>query len=124
VDRRRNHLSKTAISEVLNVISRSPNTLQPARLCAADFAVFFGLQDGKCRIGATNAEADFIKVARENPVVPTRKSCTGRAVLERCTVHVLDGHHSLRFGAIPYLPPRPSLAALAWSLCQATNDGF
>jgi signal transduction histidine kinase len=90
---------QTAISDVLNVISRSPNALQPvldtivqtaARLCAADFAVFFRLQDGKCHIGASNAEADFIKHAKENPIVPTRASCTGRAVLERRTVHVLD----------------------------------
>src|SRR5262249_38148839 len=88
-----------AISEVLNIISRSPNELQPvldtivqtaARLCKAEFAAFFRLQEGKCHIGATNAEADFIKVARENPFVPTRASCTGRAVLERRTVHILD----------------------------------
>jgi two-component system NtrC family sensor kinase len=90
---------QTAISDVLNVISRSPNTLQPvldtivrtaARLCGADFAVFFRLHEGRCHIGASNAEADFITHAREHPIVPTRESCTGRAVLERHTVHVLD----------------------------------
>ena len=84
---------------MLNVISRSPNALQPvldtivqtaARLCNADFAVFFRLSDGKCRIGASNGEADFIKFARQHPFVPTRASCTGRAMLERRTVHVLD----------------------------------
>jgi GAF domain-containing protein len=90
---------QTAISDVLNVISRSPNALQPvldtivqtaSRLCNADFAVFFRLRDGKCCIGASNGESDFIKFAREHPFVPTRASCTGRAVLERRTVHVLD----------------------------------
>ena len=90
---------QTAISDVLNVISRSPNKLQPvldtlvqtaARLCEADFSVFFRLHEGKCHIGASNAEDDFIKFARENPFVPTRSSCSGRALLERRTVHVLD----------------------------------
>ena len=90
---------QTATSEVLSVISSSPGELQPvldtivqtaARLCKADFAMFFRLHEGKCYVGATNAEADIIKVAREHPIVPTRASCTGRAVLERRAVHVLD----------------------------------
>ena len=90
---------QTAISDVLNVISRSPNMLQPvldtlvqtaARLCEADFSVFFRLHEGKCHIGASSAEDDFIKFARENPFVPTLSSCSGRALLERRTVHVVD----------------------------------
>ena len=92
---------QTAISEVLNVISRSPNQLQPvldtivqtaARLCEAEYSVFFRQQDdARYRIAAANnAEAEFIKFAREHPFEPTRASCTGRAVLERRTIHVLD----------------------------------
>ena len=90
---------QTAISDVLNVISRSPNALQPvlhtivqtaARLCEAEFSAFFRFHEGKCHIAASNAEDDFIKFAREHPFIPTRASCTGRAVLERRTVHVLD----------------------------------
>jgi two-component system, NtrC family, sensor kinase len=90
---------QTAISNVLNVLSRSPSELQPAldaivqtaaRLCEADFAVFFRLQEGKCYIGASNAADDYIRFARENPFVPTPSSCSGRALLERRTVHVLD----------------------------------
>src|SRR6516162_2223576 len=102
-----------AISEVLNIISRSPNELQPvldtivqtaARLCKAEFAAFFRLQEGKCHIGATNAEANFIKVARENPFVPTRASCTGRAVLERRTVHILDASTDPEYAMPDYQP--------------------
>jgi GAF domain-containing protein len=52
--------------------------------------VFFRLHEGKCHIGASNAEDDFIKFARENPFVPTLSSCSGRALLERRTVHVVD----------------------------------
>jgi GAF domain-containing protein len=90
---------QTAMSDVLNVISRSPNVLQSvldtivqtaARLCEAEFSVFFRLREGLCHIAASNAEADFIKFAREHPFIPTRASCSGRAVLERRTVHVLD----------------------------------
>jgi GAF domain-containing protein len=90
---------QTAISNVLNVISRSPSELQPvldtivqtaAHLCGADFAVFFRLNEGKCYISASNAEDDFIKFAREHPFVPAPSSCSGRALLERRTVHVLD----------------------------------
>jgi signal transduction histidine kinase len=92
---------QTAISDVLNVISRSPNELQPVldsivktstRLCEAEYSVFFRRQDdGSYRIAATNnTEAEFIKVAREYPFEPTRASCTGRAVLERRTIHILD----------------------------------
>ena len=82
---------QTAISAVLNVISRSPNELQPvldtivqtaARLCEADFSVVFRLHEGRCHIGASNyAENDFINFAKKNPFIPTRASCTGRALL-------------------------------------------
>ena len=52
---------QTATSEVLNVISRSPNELRrvldailqtAGRLCEADYACFFKLQDGKYHVAA------------------------------------------------------------------------
>jgi GAF domain-containing protein len=90
---------QTAISDVLSVISRSPNTLQPvldtivrtaARLCDAEFSVIFRLSEGKCYFAAGVAPPDFIDFLKQNPFDVTRTSCTGRAVLERRTVHVRD----------------------------------
>src|SRR5262249_8901243 len=62
---------QTAISDVLNVISRSPNELQPvidailqtaARLCEAEHALFFKLQDGKYHlVGSNNVGAHYVE---------------------------------------------------------------
>src|SRR5262249_50083251 len=102
---------QTAISDVLNVISRSPNTLQPvldtivqtaARLCAAEFSVVFRLYEGKCHIAAGNAQDEFIEFLREHPIIPTRASCTGRAVLEQRTVHVLDASNDPEYAMPDY----------------------
>ena len=91
---------QTATSEVLNVISRSPNELQPVldailqtagRLCEADYACFFKLQDGKYHLAASNnAGADYIKFLSENPISPDRASCVGRAAVEHRTAHIPD----------------------------------
>ena len=91
---------QTATSEVLNVISRSPNELQPVlnailqtagRLCEAEYACFFKLQDGKYHVAASNnAEAAYIKFLSEHPISPDRASCVGRAAVERRTVHMPD----------------------------------
>ena len=90
---------QTAISDVLSVISRSPNTLQPvldtivrtaARLCDAEFSVVFKLSEGKCYFAAGVAPATFVDFLKQNPISITRASCTGRAMLERRTVHVHD----------------------------------
>jgi GAF domain-containing protein len=91
---------QTATSEVLNVISRSPNELQrvldtilktAGRLCEADYACFFKLQDGKYHVAAANnAEAAYVKFVLEHPITPDRTSCVGRAAVERRTVHMPD----------------------------------
>jgi GAF domain-containing protein len=89
-----------AISDVLNVISRSPNELQPvidailqtaARLCEAEYALFWRLQDGAYHLaGASNADAAFVKHCAEHPIRPGRGSVAGRTALEQKTVHIPD----------------------------------
>src|SRR5262245_12144412 len=91
---------QTATSEVLSVISRSPNDLQPVfdtiariaqRLCQAEHA--FVLQQGEggyCLVAANDAVLDWVTALKANPLLPDRGSLTGRVALERSTVHVDD----------------------------------
>jgi hypothetical protein len=71
-------LSEGRCSEVLNVISRSPSELRPVldailqtagRLCEAEYAHFFKLQDGKYHLaGSNNAEAEYVKYLSKHPI--------------------------------------------------------
>jgi GAF domain-containing protein len=93
---------QTATGGVLDVISRSPNELQPVldtivqtaqRLCQSDRAQFFRLDNGKYRLAAyqgTNPE--FLNYLAENPIStePGSGSTTGKAARERRTIHVGD----------------------------------
>src|SRR5262245_44575896 len=91
---------QTAISDVLDVISRSPNELQPvldtivqtaSRLCDAEFAVIYMLRDDKYHlVAADNTEAAVVKYASEHPTAVGRGSLVGRTALERKTVHIPD----------------------------------
>jgi hypothetical protein len=71
---------QTATSEVLNLISRSPNQLQPvldsivataANLCQADFAMIHTLEHGRFRLVAAN------KVFLPIPIIPDGSRRTG-----------------------------------------------
>ena len=89
---------QTATSEVLKVISGSPTDIQPvldamgenaARLCEANNAVIFRLQDNLLRqvasyghIPTTSHPVDGLPVSRD--------TVTGRAVFERRPIHVHD----------------------------------
>jgi two-component system, NtrC family, sensor kinase len=91
---------QTATSEVLRVISRSPNQLQPvldsivataAELCHADFAMIHTFEHGRFRLVAANkVEANYIKWLARNPPGADRGSISGRVVAERATVHIPD----------------------------------
>src|SRR5262245_21100925 len=89
---------QTAISDVLNVISRSPNELQAVidailqtagRLCEAEHALFFKLQDGKYHlVGSNNVGAHYVEYLFEHSITPGRGSLVGRTAVERKTVHL------------------------------------
>jgi transcriptional regulator with GAF, ATPase, and Fis domain len=89
---------QTATSEVLNVISRSPNQLQPvldsivataAALCQADFAMIHRFENGKFSLVAANkANADYVRWLAQNPPAADRGSISGRVVAECATVHM------------------------------------
>ena len=84
---------QTATAEILRVISRSPADLQPvmdavaesaARLCGADNVVVYRLDNGVLRVMAVHGpwRAEAIPLGRAVP--------SGRAVIDRVTVHVPD----------------------------------
>jgi signal transduction histidine kinase len=91
---------QTAISNVLGVISRSPNELQlvldaivetAARLCQADRGAIWRLIDGKFQFGAACAHsAEVIDFVRNNPPPTGPTSMTGRTVIEKQTLVVED----------------------------------
>jgi signal transduction histidine kinase len=92
---------QTAISDVLGVISRSPNQLQPvldtiiriaSRLCKSDNAYVFRLERGKYHVVAHNqTDPDYLKYLIENPVDPDQMgSITAKAAREGRTIHVPD----------------------------------
>jgi GAF domain-containing protein len=91
---------RTATSEVLNVISRSPSELQPvldsivataAALCQANYAMIHRFEHGRFRlVAANNVQADYVKWLAQNPAKADRGSIAGRAVIERSTIHIPD----------------------------------
>jgi len=92
---------QTATSDVLEVISTSPNDVKPVleaiavtsgRLCQADDAHIFLLSDGKYRLAAVNnPDMEWVRVLYDNPLtVDTPGSVTARAIREKGVVHIED----------------------------------
>ena len=93
---------QTATSDVLKTISRSTFDLQTvlqtlvesaARLCDADKATITR-QKGEFfyRAESYGFSAAFMDSVRDVPVLPERRSASGRALLEGTVVHIPDAH--------------------------------
>jgi two-component system, NtrC family, sensor kinase len=101
-----------ATSAILAVISSSTTELQPildtivrtaSRMCDAEFALIYKLQDGKYHLAATNNTAeDFVNYASEHPLVPGRGSLIGRTTLEQKPIHLPDCLADPEYEALEY----------------------
>src|SRR5205814_10435574 len=90
---------QTATSEILRVISHSPTDLSKvlntvaesaARLCGARDAMIFRLDGGVLRPVANFGSNPAFRIGSDAVVTLTRGSVSGRAVIDRQTIHVHD----------------------------------
>ena len=99
---------QTATADVLNVISRSPNNLQPVmdtivhtarRLCQSEYAMMLQCgDDGIFRIAAhSNVSEEFIDWMQKNPVKAGDGSAVGIVATEKQTIHLPDALADPRF---------------------------
>ncbi|MGE4013667.1 MAG: GAF domain-containing protein, partial [Alphaproteobacteria bacterium] len=91
---------EAATREVLALVSLSTHQVKPVldriaeisgKLCRADTTNIWALEDGKFRLAATDRmEPAFAEFLAHNPSELSRATASGRAVLERRTVHIHD----------------------------------
>ncbi len=113
---------QTATSEVLKVIGRSTFDVQPVfetlagnavALCAAERGLIFRFDGQVLRYAVgCNVSPELRAFFEGNPPVPGRESNSGRAVLERRTIHNLDvrSDPEYRYGGSEVDPYRTVLA--------------
>jgi GAF domain-containing protein len=100
---------QTATSDVLKVISRSPKDLQPVLdaiietahdLCQADYGIFWKLGEGGLYHVTASRNAEMVRSLewlRSRPIAKGDGTATGRAALERQTIHFGDALADPRF---------------------------
>ena len=91
---------QTATSDVLNVISRSPNELQPVldtiagtarRLCPSERAAIWRYGDDGFKLSAHSGIApEAVQYLQANPIPKGRASLAGRSVIEQRAIHFAD----------------------------------
>jgi GAF domain-containing protein len=90
---------QTATSEILGVIASSPTDIQPvldvvaenaARLCDATDAVILRIEGNLLQQAASYGTLPLSAVVRERGVPISRGTVSGRAVIDRETIHVHD----------------------------------
>jgi signal transduction histidine kinase len=102
---------QTATGDVLNVISRSPNNLQPVmdtivqtaqRLCNSDYAlIMHRREDGfYVIVGHANASPELLQWMQDNPVAAGDGSAVGIVAVEKKTLHLHDSLADPRFTAL------------------------
>jgi GAF domain-containing protein len=103
---------QTATSDVLKVISSSPDSLQPVldvivttarHLCGTETSTIFLLKDGRFHIAAASgAMPEYLEFLRANPIALDQAgSSTSRAAREKRTVHIPDIGADPEFGQGP-----------------------
>ncbi len=103
---------QTATSDVLKVISRSPDSLQPVldgivntsrQLCGTETSTIFLRSNGKFKIvAASGAMPEYIDFLQTNPISPDQTgSSTARAAREKRTIHIPDIGADPEFGQGP-----------------------
>jgi signal transduction histidine kinase len=103
---------QTATSDVLKVISSSPDSLQPVlhgivdtsrQLCGTETSTIFLLSDDKFQIAAASgAIPEYLDFLRSNPIAPDQPgSSTARAAREKRTIHIPDISADPEYGQGP-----------------------